>query len=128
MADDYLGKFAKDHEMSEDEAEAFAQDFLAKTKAEDFPADADIAQQLEFHYWRTQGGTLQQQVEAAKKAGYEAALAKIRAGQGAELGSPAQRSEVPWTPPKDANTRPMDASFKAAMEDEEIRFDDVSLT
>jgi hypothetical protein len=125
QANDVLRQFAEAKGLTHEQAEAIGAKFLEDTKAEDFPIETSVLKQLEFYHWQNyeQGA-----IESAKQAGYNEAIAKVKAGHAAELGSPSSQSEVPWVPPKDANENPMNASFDAAMADESIRFDDNSLT
>lgn len=124
-ANDVLGQFAAKHEgMTKKQAMAVGKKFLAETNADQFPEGADMLDQLEYFHWKNYGQQGQTDaLTAATKAGYDDALTRVKAGQAADLGSPATRSEVPWEPPKDAPPN-MLASELAAMEDDSVVFDD----
>jgi len=126
QADDVLGQFAKNHGMTEEQAEAIGAEFLKATKADQFPEGTAVLDQMEYFHWKKYGQAGQvAAVEAATKTGYDAALAKVAEGQGAELGSPATQGDVPWEPPKDAADKPhMYASELAALADDSLVFDD----
>lgn len=124
VADDVLGQFAAKHEgMTKEQAVEIGAKFLAETKAEHFPDGSVLLDQLEYFHWKNYGQQGQADaLETATKTGYDDALAKVKAGHGAELGSPATTSEAPWTPPADADERPMLASELAALADDSIVF------
>ena len=123
-ADDILGQFAAKHDgMTKEQAEEVGRKFLADTKAEQFPEGADMLDQLEYFHWKNYGQQGQTDaLAAATKTGYDDAIGRVKAGQEAELGSPATQSEVPWEPPKDAPDN-MLASELAALADDGIVFD-----
>ena len=124
-ADDVLGQFAQKHGLTEEQATALGAEFLKETKAEQFPTGTAVLDQLEYFHWKNYGQAGQvAAVEAAQKTGYNEALTRVKAGQAAELGTPATQSEAPWTPPADANDTPMLASELAALADDSLVFDD----
>jgi len=124
QADDYLGEFAAAKGITKEQAEEVGAQFLVDTSAEDFPTGAPLVQQLNYYYWdKYERDGAQAKLTAAKAAGYGEAIAKVKAGHAAELGSPASQAEVPWTPPKGGSPNMM-ASEIAAMEDAGLVFDD----
>jgi len=124
QADDYLGQFAASKGITKAQAEEVGAKFLAETKQEEFPSGAPLVSQLSYFYWdKYEREGAEAKLSAAKVQGYTEAIARVKAGQAAELGSPATHTEVPWTPSKDAADNPMLESFDAAMADESIRFD-----
>ena len=122
-ADDYIGQFATSKGITKEQAEEVTAKFLADTKREDFP-DTNALSHLQYYYWdKYEREGAEAKLSAAKAEGYTEAIARVKAGQAAELGSPATHTEVPWQPSKDAADNPMLESFDAAMADESIRFD-----
>ena len=125
VADDYLGQFAAEKGITKEQAEEVGAAFLASTTAEDFP-DTNVMSHLKYFYWdRYEREGAEQKLTAAKAEGYKAAIEKVKKGQAAELGSPATRTEVPWTPSKNAHNRPMEESYEAALNDPEVSFGDL---
>lgn len=126
QADDYLDKFAAAKGITKKQAEEVGAKFLADTKREDFPPEANVLSQLDYFYYSNyERDGAEAKLSAAKAEGFTEAIAKVKAGQAAELGSPATRSEVPWTPPPEAKNLPhMQASELAALADTSIVFDD----
>jgi hypothetical protein len=122
-ADDVLGQFAQKHGLTEEQAEAIGAEFLKETKAEQFPDGTMVLDQLDYFHWKNHEQSGQADaLTAATKAGYDDAIGRVKAGQAAELGSPAAESVVPWEPPADADERPMLASELAALADDSIIF------
>ena len=109
--------------MTIEQAEEVGAKFLADTKADQFPDGSHVLDQLEFYHWKNYGQQGQADaLTAATKSGYDDAIGRVKAGQAAELGSPATQSEAPWEPPADADERPMLASELAALADDSIVF------
>ena len=122
-ADDVLGQFAQKHGLTEQQAEEVGAKFLEGTKAEQFPDGTVVLDQLDYFHWKNYEQPGQADALAtATKTGYDDAIGRVKAGQAAELGSPATTSEVPWEPPADADERPMLASELAALADDSIVF------
>jgi len=123
-ADDVLGQFAKAHGLTEQQAEEVGAAFLKDTKAEQFPDGTTVLDQLDYFHWKNyeQQGQADA-LTAATKAGYDDAIARVKAGHGAELGSPATQTTADWTPPADAPDN-MLASELAALADDSLVFDD----
>ena len=122
-ADDVLGQFAQKHGLTEQQAEEEGAKFLEGTKAEQFPDGTTVLDQLDYFHWKNYEQPGQADALAtATKTGYNDAITRVKAGRGAELGSPATTSEVPWEPPADADERPMLASELAALADDSIVF------
>ena len=123
-ADDVLGQFAKQHEgMTKEQAVEVGARFLKETKADQFPDGAEMLDQLEYFHWKNYGQ--QGQADAlvtATKTGYDSAIARVEAGQGAELGAPATAATGEWSPPADAPDN-MLASELAALADDSLVFD-----
>ena len=124
QADDYLKQFADAKGITKEQAEEVGAKFLADTTRDDFP-DTNVLSHLNYFYFENyEKEGAESKLADARQAGYNEALGKVKAGQAAELGSPASRSEVPWTPPKGSSEIPMRASFDAAMDDDSIQFGD----
>ena len=123
-ADDVLGQFAEKHGLTKEQAEEFGAKFLEGTKADQFPEGSHVLDQMEFYHWQNYGQQGQADaLTAATKSGYDDAIGRVKAGQAAELGSPATQSEAPWEPPKDPRQNMLD-SYEAAMRDSSIKFDE----
>ena len=122
VADDYLGKFAAEKGITKEQAEEVGKAFLEQTKREDFP-DTNVMSHLAYFYWdKYEREGAAEKLSAAEKEGYQKAIAKVKAGHAAELGSPATKTEVPWQPSKNAHDRPFEESYEAALNDPEISF------
>jgi len=122
--DDVMTQFATKHSLTPEQTEEFGKQFLAETKADQFPVDTHVLDQMEYFHWKNYGQQGQADaLTAATKTGYDDAIARVEAGKGAALGSPASQSDVEWKPPADAPQN-MLASELAAMADESIVFPD----
>jgi len=124
VGDEILNQFAKLHEgMTKEQAKEFGAAFLKETEAEQFPKGAGVLDQMEYFHWKNYGQQGQADaLTAAEKTGYDTAIGRVKAGQAAELGSPATQSEAPWEPPANNDLPHMLASELAAMEDDSIVF------